>query len=71
MVLGRPGERDCAAGREGLPAGEEAGSDAAGSENRAKRIQEVEQFLLSRWYAQLTDVNGEWLLKKLREEVVR
>ena len=35
------------------------------------RIREVEQFLLSRWYAQLTDVNGEWLLKKLREEVVR
>ena len=39
--------------------------------NAQKRIREVEQFLLSRWYAQLTDVDGEWLLKKMQEEVVR
>ena len=33
-------------------------------------IIELEEFLLSPWFALLTDVDGEWLLKKLKEEVV-
>ena len=33
-------------------------------------IIEIEEFLLSPWFALLTDVDGEWLLKKLKEEVV-
>ncbi len=33
-------------------------------------IREVERFFLSRWFAQLTDVDGEYLLRKLKEEVV-
>ena len=32
------------------------------------RIREVERFLRSRWFAQLTDVDGEILLDKLKEE---
>ena len=31
-------------------------------------IQECEAFFLSRWYAQLTDVDGEWLLETLKRE---
>ena len=34
-------------------------------------IREVERFFRSRWFAQLTDVNGETLLTQLRKEVVR
>ena len=33
-------------------------------------IREVERFLRSRWYAQLTDLDGEILLERLRKEVV-
>ena len=33
-------------------------------------IREVERFFLSRWFAQLTDVDGEYLLRRLKEEVV-
>ena len=32
-------------------------------------IREVEQFFRSRWFAQLTDIDGEMLIKRLREEV--
>ncbi len=32
-------------------------------------IKEVERFFRSWWFAQLTDINGEMLIKKLREEV--
>ena len=32
-------------------------------------IGEVEQFFRSRWFAQLTDIDGEMLIKRLREEV--
>ena len=32
-------------------------------------IKEVERFFRSRWFAQLTDIDGEMLIKKLREEV--
>lgn len=30
---------------------------------------ELESFFRSRWFSILTDVNGEYLIKKLREEV--
>ncbi|MCD8300715.1 MAG: hypothetical protein LUC41_06050 [Clostridiales bacterium] len=30
---------------------------------------EVERFMRSKWYAVLTDVDGEFLLRKLKEEV--
>jgi len=33
-------------------------------------IREVEHFLRSRWYAQLTDLDGEILLERLQKEVV-
>ena len=33
-------------------------------------IRQVEKFFRSRWYAQLTDLDGEMVLKKLKEEVV-
>ena len=33
-------------------------------------IREVEKFFRSRWFAQLTDIDGEILIKRLREEVV-
>ena len=33
-------------------------------------IRQVEKFFRSRWYAQLTDIDGEMLLKKLMEEGV-
>jgi len=33
-------------------------------------IREVERFLRSRWYAQLTDLDGEILLERLQKEVV-
>ena len=33
-------------------------------------IREVERFFKSWWFAQLTDVDGEMLLEKLRKEVV-
>ncbi len=33
-------------------------------------IREVEKFFRSRWFAQLTDIDGEMLIKRLREEVV-
>ena len=36
-----------------------------------KIIREAERFLKSRWFAQLTDIDGEMLLKKLKEEVAR
>ena len=32
-------------------------------------IKEVERFFRSQWFAQLTDIDGEMLIKKLREEV--
>ncbi len=32
-------------------------------------IREVERFFRSDWFAQLTDVDGEMLIKRLREEV--
>lgn len=32
-------------------------------------IREVERFFRSPWFAQLTDVDGEYLLRKLKEEV--
>ena len=32
-------------------------------------IKEVERFFRSWWFAQLTDIDGEMLIKKLREEV--
>ena len=32
-------------------------------------IREVERFFRSRWFAQLTDINGEYLIRKLKEEV--
>ena len=32
-------------------------------------IKEVERFFRSWWFAQLTDINGEMLIRKLREEV--
>ena len=38
-------------------------------QNRARaRIRETERFFRSRWYAQLTDVDGEFLLGRLQEE---
>lgn len=33
-------------------------------------IRECERFFTSHWFAQLTDVDGEYLLRKLKEEVV-
>ena len=33
-------------------------------------VQETEQFFESRWFAQLTDLDGEWLLSQLKEETV-
>ncbi len=33
-------------------------------------IVDVEEFLLSPWYEMLTNVDGEWLLNRLKEEVV-
>ncbi len=32
-------------------------------------IREVEKFFRSRWFAQLTDIDGEMLIKRLMEEV--
>ncbi len=32
-------------------------------------IKEVERFFRSWWFAQLTDIDGEMLIRKLREEV--
>lgn len=32
-------------------------------------IREVERFFRSRWFAQLTDIDGEMLIRRLREEV--
>ena len=32
-------------------------------------IREVERFFRSDWFAQLTDVDGEMLIRKLKEEV--
>ena len=32
-------------------------------------IREVERFFRSRWFAQLTDIDGEYLIRKLKEEV--
>ena len=32
-------------------------------------IRETERFFRSRWFAQLTDIDGEMLIKRLREEV--
>ena len=32
-------------------------------------IREVEKFFRSRWFAQLTDIDGEMQIKRLREEV--
>lgn len=32
-------------------------------------IREVERFILSDWFAQLTDVDGKYLLQRLKEEV--
>ena len=32
-------------------------------------IREVERFFRSDWFAQLTDVNGETLIRRLKEEV--
>ena len=34
-------------------------------------IRDAERFFRSRWFAQLTDVDGEAILKRLRREVVR
>ena len=34
-----------------------------------RMIRDVEDFLRSDWYAQLTGMDGEWLLRKLREAV--
>ena len=31
-------------------------------------IREIERFFNSRWYAQLTDIDGKMLLKRLKEE---
>ncbi len=31
-------------------------------------IREVESFFRSRWFAQLTDIDGEMLIKRLKEE---
>ena len=36
-----------------------------------KIIRETERFMKSRWFAQLTDIDGETLLRKLKEEVAR
>ena len=33
-------------------------------------VQETEQFFESWWFAQLTDLDGEWLLSQLKEETV-
>lgn len=40
------------------------------SDSQAARIKidEIEQFFRSEWYRLLTDVDGEMLIKKLREE---
>ena len=35
-----------------------------------ERIKEVEKFLRSGWYMQLTTVEGEYILQRLKEEVV-
>ena len=41
------------------------------SHRLAKRIsRETEEFFLSLWYAQLTDVDGRYLLNRLRREKV-
>ena len=34
-------------------------------------IREVEKFFRSWWFAQLTDIDGEMLVERLRKEVVR
>lgn len=40
------------------------------SENNIGRITECERFFRSEWYEFLTDVDGEFLIEKLRKEIV-
>ena len=36
----------------------------------ARMEKECESFFRSRWYSELTDIDGEWLMNKLREEML-
>ena len=39
------------------------------NEKDSLRLEECEQFFRSKWYNTLTTIDGEWLIKKLNEEV--
>ena len=41
-----------------------------GQKEAQARIREVEKFLRSWWFAQLTDVDGKKLLERLKKEVI-
>ncbi len=31
--------------------------------------EELEQFFVSHWYSKLTEVDGEWLMRKIKEDI--
>lgn len=41
------------------------------NENAERMKRDVESFFRSKWYQSLTELDGEWMLRKLREEVNR
>ena len=41
------------------------------NEDAEQMKRDVERFFHSRWYRSLTELDGDWLLQKLREEVKR
>ena len=38
--------------------------------NDKKQIHKLERFFRSAWYSALTDIDGKWLMNKLREEML-
>ena len=34
-----------------------------------RMVSETEQFFLSGWFTDLTEINGKWLLERLKQEV--
>ena len=38
--------------------------------NDKRQMHELERFFRSAWYSALTDIDGEWLMNKLREEML-
>ena len=40
-----------------------------GNREATKDALKIERFFRSRWYAQLTDMSGEYLIKRLRKEM--